>query len=415
MEEAARLQFLNTTVPGKNILKKLQSDMPIDTEIFCIPKSNLGESLVKLKVPADVYTSEEGEELVDVIIFTNSENYLDYAHQIDKNNPQQPYLRGKEGIKKALHDYGFYLKDGVMYNTPMAGFHNEHRAWSPIKGAVSNTYRFDTIHPKYKEMMCIPMSGKYDRWDTVATESSDFGYTGARDFGDFVYYGNIERILKNADISTDFMSNENKQYIQVQQYLAIAEIICNTLIAGKLIHGRLTKFSANYHYKNKQTHNRNKIDIAEQFSSFLEGFTGNNSTNLWDFMGISYEDYDKWLDRASFEDLYWCAEQPKIEGDSLSLPFDISENPIFDINDCFTQYLIQQKKLPEEYFDAPIMIKYDRIKTPDDFMSAEGQASLGKRYSSFPLVSYLRGVYLFTTKIIQCIKEQNKQRNQIVG
>jgi hypothetical protein len=392
--EAYFLEFLEKTENGRRLKQQLKSDIPIINKLVSMPITQLPRCAFHCEDEPEVYTNSQGVKCADVIVFSCSKDYLEYAHKKDINNPQNIFFKPEQGLLNACHDLGVFMSYGIYYTNTLPAYHlgKYDRNWT-------------ALHMLLRRLSCKPirsffdlnerndfnMVGKMESWDSTATERPDYGYTGLRDFGDFELFGNISSTLERAGCQ------QLKLFSNITQKILAANTVSECLLAAILLYARLHKQSSNYHYKNIEA-KKNMADFIESiFSNFLLGITQGKTSNIQEFMELSSADYTQWLERTVTEILYWTASQPTVEEvKEANIKFNDTQT---NITDCFSTH-INQGKLPSKLYDE---INIDKnIKYPKQFTNLVGEKlynHLGMTNGTFPLLALLNFLFLFNSRI----------------
>jgi hypothetical protein len=395
IKEGHFLQFLDTNNAGKQLKNNLKSNIPILRKMVRIPINILPQCVHTCEDTLDIFFDEDDIECVDVLVFVGSIDYLQYAHKLDIQNPDNPFIKPEKGLLAAAHDLGIFVSNGILHNTTIPFFHYEtdYRSWSVLnmilRGLPVTTTRGTADGYFTLNQNVFSMTGKLENWDSTATERPDYGYSGLRDLADYELYGEIETVANRRD-------SESHLFESIQQNIYTANIICECLIAIILLHARLHKKSADYHYKNENYCNHISKFIENIFTEFLTGILQDNSVNLQSFMQLEDKDYQHWLTRTTTELLYWTADQPITQDET-------------DIQDCFSVH-VNSKQLPSELFDDTRVS--DRITYPKSFTQKTRTGKihnhLGIYNGTFPLLALTNFTILFNTRINEYLYTEDK-------
>ena len=193
------------------------------------------ETIVK-KFPDEVEIVKEdnGQSFIHGFSYTAPQDYSTYAYRADSgSNP--PHNKPEQGILNACHDAGYMASMGLILTSMLPAFHDtgSSRRWVALHNAFNQR---NGVHP-----------GTFGAWNTDATGKPDFGHSGIRDIGDYELFGQIKSCLQQED---------TKDYIHpasATQNLALANAICENILAALLLRSRLRQQFEDYHYQNDQT------------------------------------------------------------------------------------------------------------------------------------------------------------------
>jgi hypothetical protein len=390
--EAYFLEFLEKTENGRRLKQQLKSDIPIINKLVSMPITQLPRCAFHCEDGIAVYKNSQGVNCADVIVFSCSKDYLEYAHKKDTNNPQNMFFKPEQGLINACHDLGVFMSHGIYHTNTLPAYHNQYkekRNWTALHMLLRRiSYQPIRFFVDLNEKSDFAMAGKMENWDSTATERPDYGYTGLRDFGDFELFGNISSTLGRVGC------RQLKLFSNITQKILAANTVSECLLAAILLYARLHKQSSNYHYKNTEA-KKNMADFIENiFSNFLLGITQGKTSNIQEFMELSSTDYKRWLERTVTEILYWTASQPTAE-EAKEANIKLNDTQA-NITDCFSAH-VNLSKLPLELYDE---INIDKsIKYPEQFTSPTGQSHLGMTNGTFPLLALLNFLFLFNSRI----------------
>ena len=331
---------------------------------------------------------------VDLLIFDASINYLHYAHKLDSENVKSSVKKSQHGLFTAAHDLGVMFNCGIFYTSTLPAYHfanapKAKREWLALHMLLKGST------PRQKINITeggndIAITGKIEKWNGRATERPDFSIDGLRDFGDFeIQYRLLER-------KRDPKYNRGNLLYYTEQNILSVNSGIEQLFATNLLFCRVLQNATDYHYKNPQMITELSSFIENILTQFLIGYYNNQNIQLQQFLEISTDDYNKTLNRAAKEALYWTARQYD-ETDKHSLD-GIFSSETFDFNDGYAKHIIETGRFSDELYPEQ---NVDRVvKYPQDFEDSDNDKSLGMRNSTLPLKTLMHLLILFFTKII---------------
>ena len=364
-------QFMNKDPVGG----KMKSALPVCEGFIRLPVGRLPEGIKKFPDKLEV-TTKNGSEFVNVFCYSAPEDYSTYAWEEDKNYPDDRFMRPEEGILKACHDIGLLTGIGFIPTSTLPAFHDTDtdRRWFFMAPLMENNFiEFNS-------------PGTFVAWNTDATDKPDFGYTGVRDRGDCEFCGEIKSFLQIIDVKKKLHTES------VVQRIAMANAICENLLAAVLIRSRLNQSSVYYHYQNPEAIKATKKFISDCFYEFIQGYN-NESLKPHNVMGIGEEDYEKWLTRAAEETVYWTAAQP--DPNQPAIPAFAVGSSVYDHTECYAIH-VQHGCLDRELY--PDNDVYNK-SYPTDFINIQNKLNLGANNCLFPLISLARGCIKLCTGI----------------
>jgi hypothetical protein len=389
IKEGYFLEFLQVTDIGKQLRNQLWSDIPTLQKMVSIPVNLLPNCAFSCEDGFERYNNSNNVECVDVLVFAGSKDYLQYAHKVDIDNPQQPFIKSETGLLKACHDIGVFMSHGIYHTSPLPAFHyaEDNRHWIALHMLLRRLYD-KPIREFPIERTDINMVGKLECWDTTATARPDYGWTGIRDLADCEFYGEIFTILTRAGCYG------LKLFQSVTQNISAANATCECLLAAILLYARLHKPQDSYHYKNKDQHKKTAEFIENLFTTFLKARTHSETINLQEFMQLTKTDYTTWLDRATTELLYWTAKQTLVSFNENNS----TDKPESYMYDCFANH-INQGVLPKTLYNdniVPSHITYPNFFT--DTHNGDGN-HLGSYNATLPLLALLNFMILLNIRL----------------
>ena len=365
-------QFLNKDPVGG----KMKSALPVCEGFIRLPVGKLPEEIKKFSDKLEV-TKENGSEFINVFCYSAPEDYSTYAWEEDKNHPHNRFMRPEAGILKACHDIGLLTGIGFIPTSTLPAFHDTgtNRRWFFMAPLTDQNY-----------FIAFNSPGTFGAWNTDATEKPDFGNTGVRDGGDCEFYGEIKIFLQIEGVANNLYPEP------VVQRIAMANAICENLLAAVLLRSRLNQSSVYYHYQNPEAIKATKKFISDCFYEFIQGYN-NESLKPHNVMGIGEEDYEKWLTRAAEETVYWTAAQP--DPNQPAIPAFAVGSSVYDHTECYAIH-VQHGCLDRELY--PDNDVYNK-SYPTDFINIQNKLNLGANNCLFPLISLARGCIKLCTGI----------------
>ncbi|WP_257266309.1 hypothetical protein [Endozoicomonas sp. ONNA2] len=350
------------------IQRHFNSELPTLRGFMKIPLDFHLEAIIKnFPDPVDIH-EDSGQRFINVFSYAAPPDYSKYAYLPDSAT-DQPCKKPEQGILDACHDVGFLASMGLILTSMLPAFHDTAtvRRWVALHNAFNER---NGVHP-----------GTFGAWNTDATGKPDFGHCGIRDIGDYELFGQIKSILQYRD------TNDCTHTCSSTQNLALANAICENILAALLIRSRLRQQFEDYHYQNPEAVAQTARFIESVCNEFLSGFnTSISSVNppenyLKKMLQVTDADYQQWLQRAAQELVYWTGLQPGEEG------YESFRQSLFNHNECYLNH-IEQGKLSTELYPEANKTK----KTKACFYNINGRLNLGAHNSTFPLITLLNGL-----------------------
>ncbi|WP_257255227.1 MULTISPECIES: hypothetical protein [unclassified Endozoicomonas] len=372
-----------------NALHNLFSDQDFASEI------PFSKGLFSVPVSENNYKLEISEGRLHGYLFTASQDYVNYASQLDSSDTKNPHGRSEEGLKKAAIDIGTYARYGLTFDSLIKVQHDKYRprkgypVWTTM-GALSNVF--------CKNADSFP--GSICNW-VRDTECSDLSWSGLRDLGDSQIFGNILPSLSSRNtLNTKF-------FPEVGNLLAYFNALMDNIIAIVIVYARGKRLNPEFHYKNPLAVEDVKTFVREVLEHFLCGYYSTKTISLQKNLGLDDTGFEQWLNRVALEIVYWLAMQP------------------YEMNGAFYHSKHAHKK--HNYF-AHVM----RIKRPDpEIMETSGEIerrllcdnsnvidgnhNLGLAHNcSFPLQALIKGLCKLSINILEQqspVTDQNPRGN----
>ncbi|WBA80846.1 hypothetical protein [Endozoicomonas sp. GU-1] len=164
------------------------------------------------------------------------------------------------------------------------------------------------------------------------------------------------------------------------QNLALANAICENILAALLIRSRLRQQFEDYHYQNPEavTETARLIESVNPPENYLKKK-----------LQITDAGYHQWLQRAAQELVYWTGLQPGEEG------YESFRQSLFNHNECYLNH-IEQGKLSSKLYPEANKTEI----TKDRFYNINGRLNLGANNSTFPLISLMNALTRVVTAIL---------------
>ncbi len=353
----------------------LKSKIPKFVCFAAVQKSQLTELTAKLDDNIRV-TQTETKDTVNVLCYKASENYCRYAH-LRNEDEDDTYAGPEQGLLTACYDLGQMNAAGLVLTSVLPAFHCQetNRRWFPLHAFLGKRPLERAFYP-----------GVIDGWRASATERPDIGYDGLRDLGDYELFGGIKSYFESMELNYKSYSES------VMQRLAFSNAICEQLIAVILLRSRLRSQQQEiYHYKNPDAVNDTKDFIEQSCDTFLQGYRAQNRTpGLRSVLGLSETGYQRWLNSAAKEIVYWTAAQPLLSA---------AESAAGNIGlETYSHDILKKGRLCTELYpvsgDTGVIGK-------KHFFSADNEVSLGLINRLFPINFFLRGVMRLSIKIFE--------------
>ena len=350
--EGAVHSFCHNTDPGLQLKSQLHSEVPIPGDYCLIAKEVMPDKYIQ------AFKSELETVLVDGKAYyvcyqfsTNDRDYSTLAHQTGANGDAAP---AEGGILKAAHDLGVWSSCGAVHTSTIKAYHSfrDHRKELFLVNLFSGRFT---------------LPGGLSRWNTWATDESDWGWTGLRDIGDMEFYPFIDSYTgaHNADFTIP-------GYAQRCSFL---EGFTSNMVAAVLHYARLHQNDLDYHYSQPNSVEKMAQLMESVINSYLSGLTG-TSVEARHFFE-SNEVYSQWLRQSALETLYWTAPQSPDR-------------------DCISAHLAQEGKCASSvYPDSVHRLGYYHMKKEVEFKT------LGLRQSPFGLTWLVRGLGLLSGGIAE--------------
>ena len=354
--ESRTVDYLNTHQKELGLL----SEIPVHKSITRIPVTeSLKEKTKQFKDPPYIIKDPvTNEEFYLVYYYTASQDYGTFAHQITPQS-ESPFQQAHNGLLKGIHDIGVLARHGILYTNTLPTYHNsaEGREWVLMGQMIKNTHA----------------TGKMEAWCTTATDFPDYGYSGLRDYGDFVLHGSTTDLFEKDRSRLNCVTGWN-----FLQKANLYNMIGENILAVLLLYARLHRDSLDYHHDNETALHELQTFITQTLQSFLNGYFKDEKTSVIELMGIDSDTYHSWLEITSKRLIYWTEKQ------NMGKP-------------CYTQDLLNDKHLnvdiyPNKLENLNIPIGLSQKK---GFINEKGEPSLGAYNCCFPLMNLVEGIALF--------------------
>ncbi|MFK0573393.1 DUF4116 domain-containing protein [Endozoicomonas sp.] len=390
-EKPASVKIFKSRWPGCHRFIKVALDQ--------LPKNIFDHFEDSLEITED----ENGKKGVHAYCYMARPEYSRYAHTADDS--ENPYSRAEKGLTDGIHDIGRLASMGILLTSTLPGYHHidKNRRWVMFATLMGHYHHIDN------DRLLFP--GDFEDWQGAATERPDFGYDGLRDIGDYEIFGDVYHLFEIDDLYARAHPSE------VMQRIAMANTLCESIIAVCLLYGRLHQDSSDYHYLNLTAITAAKAFIEKVANELLAGLLpAKQKSNLQTMLKIDSEVYDQWLTRTAKELLYWTSRQslsrqslPEKESrddretneiDGIAPDDDTGANPspVYDPNNCYLQHLTNNGRLSEDLYPNSPPCSSD-LSFPDDFSFTDGKLSLGAFGRLFPLTALVKGLTRMCTGI----------------
>ncbi|WP_257297299.1 DUF4116 domain-containing protein [Endozoicomonas sp. YOMI1] len=360
----------------KSELPKYQAFMqlPLSEGLLCL--------IGQFDDPVEI-TESHGQRYIKVFSYTAPVAYARYAHSPETAD-ECPWERPEQGILKACHDAGYMTSMGLVPTSMLPCLHDTEsgRGWVALHAAMSMSY--DNIH-----------AGTLGAWNTLATDKIDFGYCGMRDLGDYEIFGNIQSCLRQKD------TLDHCYPPKVSQRIALANSICEIIVAAVLVRSRLRQGGAGYHYKNPLALRETATFVESACNGFLSGLMPSSGTlnHLQSLLDREDHEYQAWLGRVAQEVLYWTALQPGEPG------FEQLPEGEYNPADCYLNHITNDKHLCDTLYPIGAYTKLSE----KEFFNCDGRLNLGSQSHTFPLISLMNGLTKMCTGILEQLNHSGER------
>ena len=331
-----------------------KSEIPRPEAVVFVPRELLPEEAGDF---SDALQPHDGQGRPGYLAFhftTGDHSYDTLAWQPD--TPQGGDSRARDGLLRALHDIGVWSSMGAVHTSTIRLYHEFRNDCDRPELLLTGLFRPGVGYP-----------GKLHMWNTRATDSSDWGWSGLRDLGDMEFYPFITSYVQANDAGWTVPD--------YGQRASFVNAVAQNILASLLHIMRLYRATdPHYHYRNREA-----VDCLGQFmedgcNAVLTGLLG-DGTRLQDFFPERTADggevYSQWRERAATEMIYWTARQTP-DGDCFARHFQEGGCPS-----------------PELYPGHP---RQD-LRYPKDFVQ-DGGEKLGAINNKLPLFFLVRGLYM---------------------
>ncbi|WP_299728600.1 hypothetical protein [uncultured Endozoicomonas sp.] len=386
----AREGLMHQVCERREFKLNLESDIPEFVGFFQVPVSSLPFTADKFTDTLKI-NNQDGEPTVNVYCYRGHPDYCHYVYKpIDPNNMQDSKERCIKGLLKAGRDIGVLSSFGLMPTSVVPAFHDTEsgRRWAALSSLLGSNSRWRD-----------GVAGTFGAWNTDATARPDFGITGFRDIGDTEQFGNITSFFQYKDAKGKFHSKH------VNQKIAWSEVFCDSNIAAILLFARFCQQCPDYHYTNPES----LKDMEEFIQNYLHqavlglysgsDYSDHNLLKPQYLLGLDDVQYQKWLQRAAIEVVYWTALQPDEEG------FDqLNSASQFDLEDCYSTHCNDQRgRFSMELYPADCLKMYGYGRPPiypESFLNCNKKLNLGVNNGTFPFVALMQGYTLACARLL---------------
>ena len=331
---------------------RLRSEQPLAVGLKVLAVDKMPAEL--LEYALDVSFSSE----LEVITINNKPYFLVYefttrdrqysklAHQRDEQGETNS---AEQGLLNACYDLGKWASLGVVFTSTIQAYHSFYHNQRELflTCMLSN----QLSHPG-------AMTDPYNR----ATDQSDWGYTGLRDWGDCEHYPAITT-YQNAPDATD-------QLPGYDQRVAFLNNFFENIVAMLMHYARLHREETGYNYQNDKCLDELARFVESGVNAYLSSLLGEPSTMMQFFETEAI--YRQWLERMAKETVMWTETQ------------DLEK-------DCYASHLGRSGCYPLSVYPDGKQYSVNH-KYPDDFTS-NGCDNLGNNHHKFPLTLLTRGLY----------------------
>ena len=348
MREEAMHRFAEQHIDELN----LKSECPKAEGLRLLPADKMPRGLLNDSPPSGFSTELEvvtiGHKSYYLIYEFTTQDYLysKLAHQKDNHDDAKA---AEDGLQKTCHDLGVWASLGVVFTSTIQAYHNFcfNQRELFLACMLSKELNFPGA-----------ITAPYDR----ATNQSDWGYTGLRDWGDCEFYPNISAYKES--------KNATFQLPGYDQRAAFLNNFFENTIAALLHYARLHRAEPDYNYLNDKCLCKLAKFIEDSVNNYLCSLLGNGNTmeNFFESEAI----YQVWLMSMAKETVMWTETQ------SLT-------------KDCYASHLDLYQRYPLCVY--PDGKSYTLGHSyPEDFTS-HGNDNLGNNHHKFPLTLLTRGLY----------------------
>ena len=353
-------------------LAQMASELPYEPVFFELDEKNWPADWPQWPDQPCIQTRQNQSRYINVYRYRVVASYHRYAHQ-QESNDADPYARPESGIVAACHDMGLMAGMGLALTSMLPAFHdtNAKREWAALHSLLG-----------YTPEAALP--GTFGAWNSVATEYPDISFSGIRDIGDYELYGAIDSVQTRKDL---------QDYVQptlVRHKLALANTLCENLLAAVLVRSRLRQQSPDYHIDNSHAVHATMSFIERACQQFVIGMGGQSGSDdlLPALMQSTHDHFQIWLERAAREVVYWTAAQPAYE--SPNTPAFSAADSQWDHRHCYAIDLRRTGKLCTTlYPNQPLKLGK---QYPEDFHNSAGHLNLGANNTTFALISLMQGL-----------------------
>lgn len=280
------------------------SEIPVCKFIFSLPETKFSlacesrhSSAKKVKKALFDDELEVSKGCVYGYCFSASKDYVNYASQPDLLDAENTHAKSEEGLKKAAADLGKYARYGLTFDSLIRIQHLKTDCW----GGLSKWMSLSQLSSCFcKNLECFP--GAICDW-VEDVERSDLSWSGLRDLGDNQIFEDTSKKLGPDNVL-------NKQlFPKVGNLLAYFNTIMDNFVAIVTVYSRCKRSSSEFHYQNPAAVDNVKKFLSSILRCFLQGYYSREIV-LHDMFALNGREFDKWLNRAALEILYWSAVQP---------------------------------------------------------------------------------------------------------
>ena len=276
--------------------------------------------------------------------------------------------RSRQGLLRALHDLGIWSSLGAAHTSTIPLYHQFRSDEARPALILTALFNPETGYP-----------GRLHLWNSLATEASDWGWSGLRDLGDLEFYPFIASYIESRDACPTLPDYGRRA--------SFVNAIAQNILASLLHYMRLERAAdPDYHYRNEPAVARLAQFLEDGCDTLLEGLLG-DGTRLRDFFGQQMlggvDVYSQWRQRTAEEMIYWTARQ--VPG-----------------GDCFAEHFRETGR--------PSALLYpghprQPLVWPQHFTDPRGE-NLGAHNRKLPLFFLVRGLYMLAIGLTQRLADK---------
>ena len=338
------------------------SEIPKARGIKLVPLEQLPVTPENFPDALEIHRHQGQDCVLALRCTTKDESYDTQAFQPDEEGGFQ---KSRQGLLNAFHDLGLWSSLGAAHTSAIRLFHH----FLDIKGASRPELLLSTC---FQPGQLYP--GSLHRWNTQATQQSDWGQSGMRDLGDLGDLGDHECY---PFIDTYVKSIDARMLVpDYSQRASFVNAIAQNILGGLLHYMRLHRTAnPDYHYQKPEAVADMEQFVEQACDALLKGLLGGrDQVRFKDLFAQTSEGlaavYPEWLHKTAREIIYWSADQ------SAS-------------NDCFADHLKDGRPSAALYPGHP----WQDTPYGKHFTEAGGE-NLGANNSKLPLLYLVRGLYV---------------------